>query len=103
MQLKGSPCEHRVQQHAKAPHIAGGIITLLLEDLWCHKVGGVAWRHEQAIFRTQLFRKSKVADAKAGWRPGGVCVEDVGGFQVSVHHLAGRMIGSIISHEGPPH
>ena len=55
--------------------------------LGCDKVGGVTRRHEQAVFCSQLFGETKVADPDGLCVPALVHVEDVAGLQVSVHHL----------------
>lgn len=56
-------------------------------DLWSDEVGGVAWRHEQAVLGSQLFGETKVTDPDGLGVAALVNVQNVAGLQVSVHHL----------------
>jgi len=56
-------------------------------DLRSDEVSGVARRHEQSVLSPQLLGKPKVTDPQRLRRTGLVSVEDVGWFEISVHHL----------------
>ena len=43
------PCQHGVQKNTKRPDVTRCIITLPLQDFWCHKIGCITWRHKETI------------------------------------------------------
>ncbi len=84
--LKPSPSQHGVEEDPQTPDINGGIVSLLLEHLGGHKVSRVAWRHQEPVLSSQLLGKAKVCNAQCLVVAMRFAVEDVGGFQVSMHH-----------------
>lgn len=52
-----------------------------------HERSCVTGSHQQTIFSSELFGKTKVAYPDAFWESTVICIADVAGFQVSMYNL----------------
>ena len=70
--------EHDEEEHAEGPDVAGGVVSLLAEDLRGHEVCRVAGRGQEAVLGPELLGEAEVADAQRVRVARLVGVKDVG-------------------------